>query len=169
MWEKQSQFKANSKPNKANSKPIKANLLNAQINVCAVLTRDYENKSNWTLGGNKPNSKPIKANFTRNKANSKPNKANSQKAAMFVTTFLTKEYENISNWTLFENKANTNPNKANFPAPRGETNPIQTQSNPTCSELVEPISKAKKCCRIKDWNGQSAGWRLQKTFKKNLL
>jgi len=31
-----------------------------------------------------------------------------------VNKVLTKDYENISNWTLDENKANTNPNKANF-------------------------------------------------------
>ena len=40
----------------------KANLLNAQMNVTSIMTRDYENKSNWKLGENKPNSKPIKAN-----------------------------------------------------------------------------------------------------------
>ena len=30
--------------------------------------------------------------------------------------------------------------KINDFATSGKTNPIQTQSNPTCSELVEPIS-----------------------------
>ena len=43
------------------------------------------------------------------------NKANLQNAQMNVTSFLTKEYENISNCTLAENKANTKPNKANLP------------------------------------------------------
>jgi len=38
-------------------------------------------------------------------------------------------------------KPNTNPIKAN-------TNPKQTRSNPTCSELVEPISKARKCVSL---------------------
>ena len=32
----------------------KPNLLNAQMNVSSILTTDYENKSNWTLGENKP-------------------------------------------------------------------------------------------------------------------
>jgi hypothetical protein len=41
----------------------KANLRKSQMNVNICLTKDYENKSNWTLGKNKPNSKPIKANF----------------------------------------------------------------------------------------------------------
>jgi len=40
----------------------KPNLLDAQMNANAVITKDYENKSNWTLGENKPNTKPIKAN-----------------------------------------------------------------------------------------------------------
>jgi len=42
------------------------------------------------------------------------NKANLPDAKMNVTTFITKEYENISNWKLGENKANTKPNKANL-------------------------------------------------------
>ncbi len=34
----------------------------AQMNVNKVLTRDYENKPNWTLGENEPKTNPIKAN-----------------------------------------------------------------------------------------------------------
>jgi len=34
--------------------------------------------------------------------------------------------------------------KKNAPKGYEKTNPKQTQSNPTCSELVEPISKAHK-------------------------
>ena len=40
----------------------KANLLDAQMNVNLVYTKDYENIANWKLGENKPNSKPIKPN-----------------------------------------------------------------------------------------------------------
>jgi len=36
----------------------------------------------------------------------------SEKAKMNVTKVLTKNYENIANWALFENKPNTNPIKA---------------------------------------------------------
>jgi len=43
----------------------KPNLLDAQMNLSSVLTTDYENKSNWTLGENKPNSNPIKPNFRK--------------------------------------------------------------------------------------------------------
>jgi len=41
----------------------------SQIDVSFIITRDYENKSNWTLGENKPNSNPIKANFRKAKMN----------------------------------------------------------------------------------------------------
>jgi len=37
----------------------KANLLDAQMNVTSILTKDYENVPDWTLGENKPNSNPI--------------------------------------------------------------------------------------------------------------
>jgi hypothetical protein len=38
----------------------KANLLDTQMNVSAVNTREYENISNWTLGENKPKqSQPV--------------------------------------------------------------------------------------------------------------
>ncbi len=86
----------------------KPNLLNAQMNISSVLTRDYENNIAFGLRKNKPNTKPIKANF--------------RKAKMNVTTFLTKEYENISNCSLAENKPNTKP--------------IQTQLNPILSAIA---------------------------------
>ncbi len=35
----------------------------AQMNVNKVLTKDYEEKSDWTPGENEPKTKPIKANF----------------------------------------------------------------------------------------------------------
>jgi hypothetical protein len=41
----------------------------AQMNVNKVLTKDYENKTNWTLGENEPKTNPIQSQF---KANSKP-------------------------------------------------------------------------------------------------
>ena len=47
------------------------------------------------------------------------NKPNFQNAQVNLSIFSTKAYENKHNWTLGENKPN---------------------SNPTCSELVEPIS-----------------------------
>ena len=41
------------------------NLPKAQMNVNKVLTKDYENKPNWTLGENEPKTNP-------NEPNSKP-------------------------------------------------------------------------------------------------
>jgi hypothetical protein len=37
----------------------KPNFQKSQMNVKPYITRDYGNKSNWTLGESKPNSKPI--------------------------------------------------------------------------------------------------------------
>ncbi len=37
------------------------------------------------------------------------------KSQMNVTSLITVDYENISNWTLGENKPNSNPNKPNLP------------------------------------------------------
>jgi len=76
------------------------NFEKAQMNVTSLITRDYENNSNWTLGQNKPNTNPIK-----------PNLLNAQ---MNVNKVLTRDYENKSNWALFENKANTNPIQTQF-------------------------------------------------------
>ncbi len=46
-----------------------ANFQKSQLNVNLYNTRDYEDKSNWTLGENEPNSKPIKANVKIGKMN----------------------------------------------------------------------------------------------------
>jgi hypothetical protein len=37
------------------------------MNVKPYNTRDYENKTNWTLGESKPNSNPIKPNLRKAK------------------------------------------------------------------------------------------------------
>jgi len=60
------------------------------------------------------------------------NKPNSRKAKMNVTSILTKDYENK----------------------RFRTPPKQTQSNPTCSELVEPISNRIPYCSAERRSGQ---------------
>ena len=56
----------------------KPNFRKSQMNLSSILTTDYENKHNWTIGENKPNSNPIKPNF--------------QKAQMNVNLTLTKDY-----------------------------------------------------------------------------
>ncbi len=45
----------------------KPNFQKSQMNANLYNTKDYENKSNWTLGQSKPNSNPIKPNFRKNK------------------------------------------------------------------------------------------------------
>jgi hypothetical protein len=52
----------------------KANLLESQMNVSPVITREYENKSNWTLGENKPNTNPIRTQSNPIKPNFKGKK-----------------------------------------------------------------------------------------------
>jgi len=51
----------------------KPNFQKSQMNVRSVITKDYENIANWTLGENKPNSKPIKPNFSPKQTQYKAN------------------------------------------------------------------------------------------------
>jgi len=46
--------------------PILSAVGGLQMNVSSILTRDYENIANWTLGQNKPNSNPIQTQFKPN-------------------------------------------------------------------------------------------------------
>jgi hypothetical protein len=66
-----------------------------QMNVNSLITMDYENKSDRTLGENKPNSNPIKPNF--------------QKAKMNVNSFITKDYRKKDDFVVRINKPNSNP------------------------------------------------------------
>ncbi|GAG56284.1 unnamed protein product [marine sediment metagenome] len=50
----------------------KPNFPDDQMNVNKVLTTDYENKSNWTLGENKPNTNPIQTQSKPIKAKTNP-------------------------------------------------------------------------------------------------
>jgi hypothetical protein len=107
------------------------------MNVSPVITREYENKSNWTLGENKANTKPIKPNLLD--------------AQMNINLYVTKDYENIANWTLGENKPNTNPTC------RG------VAQNPTPKACPEP--RRRGVGRIKKWPDEAqlvynSVWRL---------
>jgi len=93
------------------------------MNVNKVLTRNYEKK---TLSGS-----------GKNKANSKPNKANLRKAKMNVSFYSTKDYENISNCSLFENKANSNP--------------IQTQTKPISPQKIMLFKSLSGKWSVKDY------------------
>ncbi len=62
------------------------------MNLNFYSTKDYENKSNWTLGKNKPNSNPIKPNL--------------RKAKMNVNLTLTKDYRKKDDFVVRINKPN---------------------------------------------------------------
>jgi len=64
----------------------------SQMNVNTCITKDYENKSDWTLGENKPNSTPNKPNF--------------QKAKMTASVLATKDYRKIDDFSVRINKPN---------------------------------------------------------------
>ena len=90
----------------------KPNLPAPQMNVSSVLTKYYENKSNWKLGENKANTKPIqtqnKANQSQYKANQSQYKANTnpipEKPKMKLNFYSTKDYENVRLSRRRENK-----------------------------------------------------------------
>ena len=67
------------------------------MNVNSLITMDYENISDWTLGENKPNSNPIKPNLKR--------------AKMDVNIYYKEVYENI---LCIPSSRKANPNKPNF-------------------------------------------------------
>ncbi len=62
------------------------------MNVNSLITMNYENISNWTIGQNKPNSNPIKPNL--------------QKAKMNVNLTLTKDYRKKDDFVVRINKPN---------------------------------------------------------------
>ncbi len=74
------------------------------MNVNTYNTKEYENKSDWTIGQSKPNSKPIKPNL--------------QKAKMNVNLTLTKDYRKKDDFIVRINKPNfqnaQNERKLNF-------------------------------------------------------
>ncbi|MFH1884767.1 MAG: hypothetical protein ABIL62_18870, partial [Planctomycetota bacterium] len=45
----------------------KPNFLDAKMNVNSLITMDYKNISEWTLGQNKPNFKPCKKSWPKAK------------------------------------------------------------------------------------------------------
>ena len=73
--------------------PILSAVGGLQMNVTVFYTKEYENKSNWTLGENEPNTNPNKPNSSpisplsqRNKPNSNPIKANQTRSEAEIPT-----------------------------------------------------------------------------------
>jgi len=55
------------------------------------------------------------------------NKPNFRKSQMNVNPYITRNYENISNWTLGENKPNSNPIKPNLPESKIDAKSVFTK------------------------------------------
>jgi len=72
------------------------------MNVNKVLTKDYENKSNWTLGENEPKTNP-------KRTQSNPILSAVGGLQMNVNLYNTRDYENKWQRTLGENEPKTNP------------------------------------------------------------
>jgi len=70
----------------------KPNFLDAQMNVNSLITMDYENIANWTLGENKPNSNPIKPNL--------------RKAQMNANLYVIEDYRKNDDFVVRINKPN---------------------------------------------------------------
>jgi len=70
----------------------KPNFPKSQMNVSFFYTKEYENKSDRTLGENKPNSNPIKPNCLR--------------ARMNVNSLITKDYIKYDDFVVRINKPN---------------------------------------------------------------
>jgi hypothetical protein len=70
----------------------KPNFQKAKMNVNSLISMNYENISDWTLGQNKPNSNPIKANF--------------KKAKMNVNLYVIEDYRKKDDFEVRINKPN---------------------------------------------------------------
>ena len=102
----------------------KANLLDAQMNVTSVLTKDYERNDIFAVPENKANSNPIKPNLPD--------------AQMSVNSILTKDYERNDIFAVPENKANSNPIKPNLP--NSQPKSTQKLKNPQYRAIKKPCS-----------------------------
>ncbi len=70
----------------------KPNFRKAKMNVNSLITMNYENKSNWTIGQSKPNSNPISSN-----------------AKMNANSFIIKDYRKKDDFAVQKSKPNSNP------------------------------------------------------------
>jgi len=75
------------------------------------------------------------------------NKANLLDTQMNVNSSITKDYENISDWTLGENKPNTKPIKAKQSQYKANTKPKKANTNPIQSQY-KPNTKPKKAKKM---------------------
>ncbi len=73
------------------------NFQKSQMNVNSFITKDYENKHDWTLGENEPKTNPIY-----------------EMPKMNVSSSIRKDYENICLYKRGKNKPKTNPIQTQF-------------------------------------------------------
>ena len=78
------------------------------MNAKSLLTMDYENKSDSTLGENEPNTNPNKPNLLRGQMN--------------ITFFIKRDYKNPAQRRLEKNKPNQTQFKPNFPKAKMNVN-----------------------------------------------
>ena len=133
------------------------------MNVNIYVTKDYENKSDWTLGESKPNSNP--------------NKPNLRKAKMNVNSLITKDYRKKDDFAVRKNKPNSNPISVK---PKMSANVFITKdyenetalrpkkTNPIKANFFKGQNELKIACR-KIWLHPSQPSRNGCIFKINLL
>ena len=118
------------------------NLPKAQMNVNKVLIKDYEDKTNWTLGENEPKTNPNEPNF--------------KKAEMNVTSIITVGYKNKSPNRATKNEPNLLERQQSMQTSLPQRIMKNTEllgsdkTNPNKAKQTQfqPISKPKKCCRV---------------------
>jgi hypothetical protein len=93
------------------------------MNVTNLLTKEYVK---WTLGQR-----------GKKQTQTNPNKAKFKKAEMNLMSYITKDYEKMLNWALYENETNSNPKQTQN---KPNSNPIsrakKRREKPACSRLI---------------------------------
>ncbi|MBA7665919.1 hypothetical protein ES703_73994 [subsurface metagenome] len=72
------------------------------MNVTSLITVDYENKSNWTLGENKPKTNPIKPNTKPIKANKIPKQTQYKPNQTQLVVSLSNLFQNVERLLALE-------------------------------------------------------------------
>ncbi|MBA7622503.1 hypothetical protein ES703_29880 [subsurface metagenome] len=119
------------------------------MNINLYVTKDYENKSNWTLGENKPNSNPIR---TQSNPKQTQNKPNFRKTKMNITAYITKDYRKKDDFAVQKNKPNSNPisllpKSPRLPLPTLRCALHNTPYAPDTNEKAPPKAGLKRLCK----------------------
>ncbi|MFH1882784.1 MAG: hypothetical protein ABIL62_08760, partial [Planctomycetota bacterium] len=121
--------------------------------ICASgAPNDFSRSSETPIAPTHYSEEPICREPSTNQLLFMQNKPNFRKAQMNANVFITKEYENISDWTLGQNKPNSNPIKPNFRKAKMNVNSLITKDYRKNDAFVvrknkpnsNPISKKAK-------------------------